>query len=126
MAKPKMRPPMELHHIRLIGFAAGALIVGLQTILIARQSRNAQGAERRKVLECGMFCLVTFFWQFGNLADEATHTLNADPVNEVVRLTFFIRRAALYLLPLSLSYLSPIFEDPSGSGGWFSGLGRWF
>jgi hypothetical protein len=116
---------MELHHIRLIGFATGALIVGLQTVLIARQSRKAQGAERRGVLECGMFCLVSFFWQFGNLADEAQYTLNADPEHDVLRLTFFIRRVALYLIPLSLTYLSPIFEEPSGASGWLSGLRRW-
>src|SRR5262245_3862040 len=44
---------MELNHIRMIGFAVGVLIVGLQTVLIARQWRQAHGVERRKVLECG-------------------------------------------------------------------------
>jgi hypothetical protein len=121
-----MRWPMELHQVRLVGFAAGALIVGLQTILIARQCRNARGAERRKVIECGLFCLVTFFWQFGNFADEATHTVNFDPASDVFRWTYLIRRVALYMIPLSLSYLSPLFEDASGLGSWLSRLGRAF
>jgi hypothetical protein len=67
---------MELSHIRLIGFAVGFLIVGLQTLLIAKQWRKAHGVESRKVLECGLFCLITVLWQFGNLADEAALALN--------------------------------------------------
>ena len=67
---------MELSHIRLIGFAVGVLIVGLQTVLIAKQWRKAHGVERRKVLECGLFCLITASWQFGNLADETALALN--------------------------------------------------
>ena len=94
---------MELRHIRLIGFAVGVLIVGLQTILIGKQWRKAHGAERRKILECGLFCLITALWQFGNLSDEAALALNVGPSNGVFKVTFFIRRTALYLLPLSLS-----------------------
>jgi hypothetical protein len=75
------------------------------------------------VLECGVFCLVTFFWHFGNFWDEATNTLNADLANDVLRPAFFIRRVTLYLIPLALSYLSPLFEDPSGRRGWLSRLG---
>jgi hypothetical protein len=120
-----MRLRMELHHIRLIGFAAGALIVGLQTALIAKQWRKAHGVERRKVMECGLFCLITFFWQFGNLVDEAALAMNFTPANQAFRTTFFIRRAALYLIPLSLSYLSPLFEAQSGVSGRLSKLGQW-
>src|SRR5262245_60518641 len=102
---------MELRHIRLIGFAVGFLIVGLQTVLIAKQWQKAHGAERRKVLECGLFCLITMLWQFGNLADEAALALKLAPDSELFKLTYFIRRAALSLIPLSLSYLSPLFAD---------------
>src|SRR5262249_8116866 len=98
---------MELRHIRLIGFAVGVLIVGLQTVLITRQWRKVSGGERRKVLECGLFCLITLLWQFGNLADEAALALNFTPGSSVLKATFFIRRTALCLIPLSLSYLSP-------------------
>src|SRR5262245_33788563 len=118
-------PVMELHHIRLIGFAAGVVIVGLQTFLIARQWRAARGSDRRRVLECGLFCLVTALWQFGNLADEAALALNLAPGSGVFKTTFFIRRTALDLIPLSLSYLSPLFAgDPRGHE-WLSRFGRW-
>jgi len=116
---------MELHHIRLIGFAAGVVIVGLQTFLIGRQWRKAQGVERRKILECGLFCFITMLWQFGNLADEAALALNFAADNSFFRLTFFIRRTALYLLPLSLSYLSPLFAGHSPGTEWLSRFGRW-
>ncbi len=116
---------MELRHLRLIGFAVGVLIVGLQTILIAKQWRKAHGAERRKVLECGLFCLITALWQFGNLADEASLALNFAPGSSVFKVTFFIRRTALYLIPLSLSYLSPLFAGHSRGTEWLSRLGRW-
>jgi hypothetical protein len=116
---------MELHHIRLIGFAVGVLIVGLQTILIAKQWRKAHGVERRKVLECGLFCLITALWQFGNLADEIALTVDVGPGRTVFKLTFFIRRMALYSIPLSLSYLSPLFADYSRGTEWLSRLRRW-
>src|SRR6185295_8948962 len=109
---------MELHHIRLIGFAVGVLIVGLQTFLIAKQWQKAHGIERRKVLECGLFCLITVLWQFGNLADEAALALSVSPDSNVFRVTFFIRRIALYLIPLSLSYLSPLFAGNSQGADW--------
>src|SRR5690242_5424752 len=99
---------MELRHIGQIGFAVGVLIVGLQTILIAKQWRMARGVERKKILECGLFCLVTFLWQFGNLADEAALGLGVVPGSGVFKVTFFIRRTSLDLIPLSLSYLSPL------------------
>src|SRR5678815_3647170 len=98
---------MQLSPIRLIGFAVGVLIVGLQTILIARQWRKVHGAERRKVLECGLFCLITALWQLGNLFDEEALALNIAADSDIFRATFFIRRTALCLIPLSLSYLSP-------------------
>lgn len=116
---------MELHHIRLIGFAVGVLIVGLQTVLIAKQWQKAQGVERRKILECGWFCLMTALWQFGNLVDEAALALNFAPDSGLLKATFFIRRTALYLIPLSLSYLSPLFSDASPGTEWLSRLGRW-
>lgn len=116
---------MELRHIRLIGFAIGVLIVGLQTVLIARQWRKAHGFERRKVLECGLFCLITFLWQFGNLADEEALALNFAPDSYIFKLTFFIRRTTLYLIPLSLSYLSPLFAGHAPGTEWLSRFGRW-
>jgi hypothetical protein len=116
---------MELRHIRLIGFAVGVLIVGLQTVLIAKQWRKAHGIERRKVLECGLFCLITVLWQFGNLADEAALALDFVPGSDLFRVTFFIRRTALYLIPLSLSYLSPLFGGHSRGTEWLSRFGRW-
>jgi hypothetical protein len=116
---------MELSHIRLIGFAVGVLIVGLQTILIAKQWRKAQGVERRKVLECGLFCLITFLWQFGNLAEEAALALNVAPAGSIFKATFFVRRTALCLIPLSLSYLSFLFAGHSRGTEWLSRLGRW-
>jgi signal transduction histidine kinase len=116
---------MQLHHIRLIGFAVGVLIVGLQVVLIARQWRQAHGIERRKILECGLFCLITVLWQFGNLADEAAHALSVASDSDVFRVTFFIRRTALYLIPLSLSYLSPLFAGHSPGTEWLSRFGRW-
>jgi signal transduction histidine kinase len=116
---------MELRHIRLIGFAVGVLIVGLQTFLIGRQWRKAQGVERRKVLECGLFCLITLLWQFGNLADEAALALNFGAGSFILKITFFIRRTAIYLIPLSLSYLSPLFAGHSSSTEWLSRFGRW-
>jgi hypothetical protein len=116
---------MELSHIRMIGFAVGVLIVGLQTFLIARQWRQTQGVERGKVVECGLFCLITVLWQFGNLADEAALALNFAPDSDVFRVTFFIRRTALYLIPLSLSYLSPLFASHSRGTEWLSRFGRW-
>ena len=116
---------MELSHIRLIGFAVGVLIVGLQTVLIARQWRKAHGVERRKVLECGLFCFITVLWQFGNLADEVALALSFQSGSDVFRVTFFIRRFALYLIPLSLSYLSPLFGDHSRGTEWLSRFGRW-
>jgi hypothetical protein len=116
---------VEQHHIRLIGFAVGVLIVGLQTILIAKQWRKAQGVERRKVLECGLFCLITTLWQFGNFADELALTLNVGSGSTLFKLTFFIRRMALYSIPLSLSYLSPLFADNSRGTEWLSHLRRW-
>jgi len=116
---------MELRHIRLIGFAVGVLIVGLQTFLIARQWRKAHGVERRKVLECGLFCLITVLWQFGNLADEAALALNVAPDSNVFKMTFFLRRTALILIPLSLSYLSPLFAGHSRATEWLSRFGRW-
>jgi hypothetical protein len=116
---------MELRHIRLIGFAVGVLIVGLQTLLIAKQWRKAHGVERRKVLECGLFCLITVLWQFGNLADEAALALNVVPGSDIFKVTFFIRRTALYLIPLSLSYLSPLFAGHSRGTEWLSRFGRW-
>ena len=116
---------MDLHHIRLIGFAVGVLIVGLQTFLIAKQCRKAQGVERRKVLECGLFCLATVSWQFGNLFDEAGPTLGFSPASSVFKVTFFIKRTALYLIPLSLAYLSPLFAGHSPGTEWLSRFGRW-
>src|SRR5215470_1962200 len=116
---------MELRHIRLIGFAVGALIVGLQTVLIAKQWQRAKGVERRRVLECGLFCLITVLWQFGNLTDEAALALNIVPGSDVFKVTFFIRRIALYLIPLSLSYLSPLFAGHSPGTEWLSRFGRW-
>src|SRR6185436_1166450 len=116
---------MELHHIRLIGFAVGVFIVGLQTFLIARQWRKARGVERRKVLECGLFCLITVLWQFGNLADEAALALNVAAGSSVFTLTFFIRRTALDLIPLSLAYLSPLFAGHLRGTEWLSRFGRW-
>src|SRR5262245_9847881 len=116
---------MELRHIRMIGFAVGVLIVGLQTALIAKQWRKAQGVERRKVLECGLFCLITFLWQFGNLADEAALALDFARNSDVFRVTFFIRRTALYLVPLSLAYLSPLFGGRPLGTEWLSRFGRW-
>ena len=116
---------MELHHIRLLGFAVGVLIVGLQTFLIAKQCRKTQGVERRKVLECGLFCLATVSWQFGNLLDEAGPTLGFSPASSVFKATFFIKRTALYLIPLSLAYLSPLFAGHSPGTEWLSRFGRW-
>jgi hypothetical protein len=116
---------MELRHIRLIGFAVGALIVGLQTVLIAKQWRKAEGIERRKVLECGLFCLITSLWQFGNLADEVALALNVAPSSDFLTGTFFIRRTSLSLIPLSLSYLSPLFAGDSRGTAWLSSFGRW-
>jgi histidine kinase/histidine kinase/DNA gyrase B/HSP90-like ATPase len=116
---------MELRHIGQIGFAVGVLIVGLQTILIAKQWRKARGVERRKILECGLFCLVTFLWQFGNLADEAALGLSIVPDSGIFKLTFFIRRTSLDLIPLSLSYLSPLFAGYSRGTEWLSRFGRW-
>lgn len=116
---------MELRHIAQIGFAVGVLIVGLQTILIAKQWRKAQGVERRKILECGLFCLITLLWQFGNLADEAALGLNFAPGSAVFTATFFIRRTSLCLIPLSLSYLSPLFAGHSRGTEWLSRFGRW-
>jgi len=116
---------MELHHIRLIGFAAGLLIVGLQTILIGRQWQKARSEERRRVVECGLFCLVTFFWQFGNLTNELLLAFGFPTTSTVATATFFVRRAALYLLPLSLAYLSPLFLPPSGAARWLTPVGRW-
>src|SRR5262245_33180320 len=116
---------MELRHIRLIGFAVGVLIVGLQTVLIAKQWRKVQGVERRKVLECGLFCLITLLWQFGNFADETALALNFVPSAAIFKVTFFIRRIALYLIPLSLSYLSPLFAGYSPGTEWLSRFGRW-
>jgi hypothetical protein len=116
---------MELHHIRLIGFAAGVLIVGLQTTLIAKQWQQARGQQRRRVMECGLFCLTTFFWQFGNLANELLLAFNFPETGGLFMATFFVRRAALYLLPLSLSYLSPLFLPHSGAGPWLAPLARW-
>jgi histidine kinase/histidine kinase/DNA gyrase B/HSP90-like ATPase len=115
---------MELRHIRLIGFAVGVLIVGLQTILIAKQWRKAHGIERRKVLECGLFCLFTLLWQFGNLVDETALALNFVPESGVLRVTFFIRRIALSVIPLSLAYLSPLFAGHSRGTEWLSRFGR--
>jgi hypothetical protein len=115
---------MELRHIRLIGFAVGVLIVGLQTLLIAKQWRKAHGIERRKVLECGLFCLITVLWQFGNLADEAALALSVAPGSDIFKVTFFIRRTALYLIPLSLAYLSPLFAGHSRGTEWLSRFGR--
>src|SRR5262245_26364489 len=120
-----MRLTMELHHIRLIGFATGTLIVGLQTFLIARQSRKASGRERYRIVECGLFCLVTFLWQFGNLADEVAVSLNFNSGSSLFQTTYFIRRASLHLIPLSLSYLSPLFEDQSGFNVLVLRVGRW-
>src|SRR5215471_17559910 len=116
---------MELRHIGQIGFAVGVLIVGLQTILIAKQWRKAHGVERRKILECGLFCLITLLWQFGNLSDAVALGLNFGPASNVFRVTFFIRRASLYLIPLSLSYLSPLFAGHSRGTEWLSRFGRW-
>lgn len=116
---------MELHHIRLIGFAVGVLIVGLQTFLIARQWRKVHGIERRKVLECGLFCLATVLWQFGNLVDEAAPASRVASDSSVFGVTFFIRRTALCLLPLSLSYLSPLFAGNSRGTEWLARFGRW-
>ena len=116
---------MELSHIRLIGFAVGALIIGLQTILIARQWRKVRGVERRKVLECGFFCLTTALWQLGNLFNEEALALNIAAESNIFGATFFIRRIALYLIPLSLSYLSPVFAGDSRGTEWLSRLGRW-
>ena len=116
---------MEQHHVRLIGFAVGVLIVGLQTVLIAKQWRKARGDERRKVLECGLFCFATALWQFGNLVDEAAITVNFAPASDLFRMTLFIRRISLYLIPLSLSYLSPMFAGHSRGTEWLSRLGRW-
>jgi len=116
---------MELHHIRLIGFAVGVLIVGLQIFLIGRQWRKSHGVERKKVLECGLFCFITALWQFGNLADEAALALNLAAGNSVFKMTFFIRRTALDLIPLSLSYLSPLFAGHSRGTEWLSRCGRW-
>lgn len=116
---------MDLHHIRLIGFAVGVLIVGLQTVLIAKQWRKAQGVEQRKVLECGLFCLTTVLWQLGNLVDEAGPTLGLPPESNVFRVTFFIKRIALYLIPLSLAYLSPLFAGHQPGTEWLSRFGRW-
>jgi hypothetical protein len=115
---------MELRHIRLIGFAVGALIVGLQTVLIARQWRKARGDERRKVLECGLFCLITALWQLGNLTDEAALALNFRSESDIFKFTFFIRRTALSLIPLSLSYLSPLFGEHSRRTEWLARFGR--
>src|SRR5215475_13835784 len=109
---------MELSHIRLIGFAVGVLIVGMQTVLIAKQWRKAHGVERRKVVECGLFCLITALWQFGNLADEAALALNVVAGSGVFKVTYFIRRTALALIPLSLAYLSPLFAGPSRGTDW--------
>src|SRR5207244_1221671 len=100
-------------------------IVGLQTVLIARQWRQAHGIERRKVLECGLFCFITLLWQFGNFADEAALALSVAPDNGIFRVTFFIRRIALCLIPLSLSYLSPLFAGHSRGMEWLSRFGRW-
>ena len=116
---------MELRHIRLIGFAVGVLIVGLQTVLIAKQWRKAHGIERRNVLECGLFCFITLLWQFGNLVDETAIALNFVPESGVLRMTFFIRRIALSLIPISLAYLSPLFAGHSRGTAWLSRLGRW-
>lgn len=116
---------MELSHMRLIGFAVGALIVGLQTILIAKQWRKLRGAERRKVLECGLFCLSTALWQLGNLFDEEALALNFAPGSNIFKATFFIRRVALCVIPLSLSYLSPLFAGTSRGTEWLSRFGRW-
>ena len=109
----------------MIGFAVGVLIVGLQTILIARQWRHVRGIERRKVVECGLFCLITALWQFGNLADEIAVELSVSADNRIFTATFFIRRIALCLVPLSLSYLSPLFADHSRGTEWLSRFGRW-
>ena len=116
---------MELSHIRLIGFAVGVVIVGLQTILIARQWRKVRGVERRKVLECGLFCLTTALWQLGNLFDEEALALNIAPGSSIFKATFFVRRTALCLIPLSLSYLSPLFAGNSRGTEWLSRFGRW-
>jgi hypothetical protein len=116
---------MELHHIRLIGFAAGLLIVGLQTTLIAKQWHKARGQERRRIMECGLFCLTTVFWQFGNLANELLLAFGFPATSGMATTTFFVRRAALYLLPLSLSYLSPLFLPQSGVTRWPAAVGRW-
>jgi len=116
---------MELRHIRLIGFAVGVLIVGLQTVLIGKQWRKAHGIERRKILECGLFCLITTLWQFGNLVDETALALNFVPESSILRVTFFVRRFALSLLPLSLAYLSPLFAGHSRGTEWLSRVGRW-
>lgn len=109
----------------MIGFAVGALIVGLQTVLIAKQWGKANDVERRKVLECGLFCLITTLWQFGNFADELALTLHAGPGDGIFKVTFFIRRMALYSIPLSLSYLSPLFADHASGTEWLSRLRRW-
>src|SRR4051794_9125317 len=116
---------MELRQIAQIGFAVGVLIVGLQTLLIAKQWRIAHGVERRKILECGLFCLITLLWQFGNLADETALGLNLGPGGAVFMATFFIRRTSLCLIPLSLSYLSPLFAGHSRGTEWLSRFGRW-
>jgi Histidine kinase/Histidine kinase-, DNA gyrase B-, and HSP90-like ATPase len=116
---------MELRHIRLIGFAVGVLIVGLQTALIAKQWRRARGIERRRILECGLFCLITVLWQLGNLVDETDLALNVAPNTAIFKVTFFTKRIALSLIPLSLSYLSPLFAGHSRGTEWLSRFGRW-
>src|SRR5438034_10700820 len=102
---------MSLQQLYLICFAAGAVIHGAQTVLVAKLWRRTAGVDRSNALQGVAIGLLSFLWQFGNFA---THAVAA---NAPQRIADFVRSGSLIAFPLLFSYICAHFRSKA-RGGW--------
>jgi hypothetical protein len=115
---------MTLHQTHLVAFAAGSVIHGVQTILIARLRRQGT-VPTGEICEGILMCALSFFWQFGNLWRELALTFDYSDGSPIYEIGNAMRATVLLGFPLLFSYTMGNLRSDSGLARRLIRLGVW-
>ncbi|HYR90207.1 MAG TPA: histidine kinase [Terriglobia bacterium] len=90
---------MSRDQLYLICFAAGAVIHGVQTVLVAKRWRHTTGIDHSYVRQATAIGIVTFFWQFGNFLHVFLSTVGFPETAFLFRASGVIFNGALVAFP---------------------------
>ncbi len=94
---------MSRDQLFLICFAAGSVIHGVQTVLVAKRWRHTTGIDHRYVRQATAIGIITFFWQFGNFLRELLGAIGFPETAFLFRTSGVIFNGALVCFPLLFS-----------------------